>query len=97
MASQFTALTKRGWVDIVADILVSTKNGENITDIMYQTRLSYPHMKEYLNLLQEAGLLAYAEDTRMYQTTKKGLVCLKSYGDIRQMVFPKGSERNSKQ
>ena len=86
-------MPKRGWVDIIADILVSTKNGENITDIMYQTRLSYPHMKAYLDLLQEAGLLTYVEDTKIFKTTKKGLNCLKSYSDIRQMVFTKEKPR----
>jgi len=86
-------MPKRGWVDIIADILVSAKNGENITDIMYQTRLSYPHMKAYLDLLQEADLLTYIEDTKTFKTTKKGFNCLKTYSSIRQMVFTKEKPR----
>jgi predicted transcriptional regulator len=89
-------LAKRGWVDIIADILVSAKNGENITDIMYQTRLSYPHMKEYLDLLEEAGLLDYDKRRKMYMTTRKGFSCLKSYGDIKQLVFSNTLAGNSR-
>jgi predicted transcriptional regulator len=76
---------RRGWCDIVADILTSAKDGERVTEIMYQTKLSYPHMKDYLKLLNSAGLIKH--DKTIYRTTESGLRCLKHYSDFRSLVF----------
>ncbi|MEW5840951.1 MAG: winged helix-turn-helix domain-containing protein, partial [Thermoproteota archaeon] len=82
--------TRRGWCDIVADILSSAKEGERVTEIMYRTKLSYPHMKEYLKLLEDSGLLNYSNDSSTYKTTKTGLLVLKRYKEFRDLVFSDG-------
>jgi predicted transcriptional regulator len=90
--------SKRAWVDIMADILTNTSGGENVTDIMYNTRLSYAHMKEYLKAMVENGLLAYETEGRgMYRTTDRGFEYLEMYKQIKSLAFPKessGSTRN---
>ena len=83
--SAIVGAVRRGWCDIVADILTSAKNGERVTEIMYQTKLSYPHMKAYLGLLDGAGLLKHEKS--VYRTTESGLLCLKHYADFRGLVF----------
>jgi predicted transcriptional regulator len=88
--------SKRAWADIIADILTNTRDGENVTDIMYNTRLSYAHMKEYLKMMVENGLLAYETEGRgMYRTTERGFEYLETYKRIRRLAFPKeqGSTR----
>lgn len=86
--------SKRAWVDIVADILTSSDGGEKITGIMYKTRLSYGHMKEYLRMLAESGLLMYVPENKgSYKTTAKGYEYLETYKRLRGMVFKK--ERDS--
>ncbi|MEW5840505.1 winged helix-turn-helix domain-containing protein [Nitrososphaera sp.] len=89
--------TRRAWVDIITDILVNTQDGENITDIMYSTRLSYAHMKEYLNLLIKSGLLAYEEhgDRGVYKTTDRGFQYLETYKRIKHLVFPDEAGKGS--
>lgn len=82
--------SKRAWADIIADILTNTRDGENVTDIMYNTRLSYAHMKEYLKMMVENGLLAYETEGRgMYRTTERGFEYLETYKRMRRLAFPK--------
>lgn len=81
-------MERRGWCDIVADILVSTKDGTKITEIMYSTKLSYMHMQEYLKLLKDAGLLKYEKATKTYVTTKSGAKFLSSYDEITGLISP---------
>lgn len=75
--------SKRAWLDIIADILENSREGENITSIMYTTRLSYGHMKEYLNMLTEEGLLSCEHEDRVsYRTTEKGFEYLETYRQL---------------
>ena len=79
--------SKRAWLDIIADILENSRDGENITSIMYTTRLSYGHMKEYLTMLTEGGLLAYEQEPKVsYRTTEKGLEYLETYRQLIEIV-----------
>ena len=79
--------SKRAWLDIIADILENSRDGENITSIMYMTRLSYGHMKEYLTMLTEGGLLAYEHEPKVsYRTTGKGLEYLETYRQLIEIV-----------
>lgn len=86
-------MERRGWCDIVADILVTTRDGMRITDIMYSTKLSYMHMQEYLKLLRNAGLLKYEKASKTYTTTKSGDRFLSSYKEITSLVYPASKQR----
>jgi predicted transcriptional regulator len=80
---------KRAWVDIIADMLTIAKDGENITDIMYRTRLSYSHLKEYIELLTANGLLQYDKKSKLYTTTRKGVEYLVMYKRVKSFVVVK--------
>lgn len=87
------ALGKRAWSDIVATIIVYAQDGENITDLMYKTRISYSQLREYLDLLLSVGLLRKdPKQKSFYVATRKGLEYLESYSQVRKMVFPKNPE-----
>lgn len=81
----------RSRADIVADMLEVAKDGAIKTRIMYRALLSFPQLKEYLELLTDSGLLEYRED-RMYYTTERGRHFLKMYAEVGRMMFPKESK-----
>jgi predicted transcriptional regulator len=69
----------RSSFDIIAEILITAKNGAKKTRIMYSCGLSYKFVQKYLNLLLETGLLR-AGGT--YYTTDKGKGFLRKYQTI---------------
>jgi predicted transcriptional regulator len=60
--------------EIVRSILEAAKAGEGIsrTKLMYKSYLAYNQLKEYLETLQENGLIDYDVGKRFYKTTEKG-------------------------
>ncbi|MEO9295620.1 MAG: winged helix-turn-helix domain-containing protein [Nitrososphaera sp.] len=76
----------RSRIDIAASILDTAYNGAMKTYIMYKAFLSFSQLKEYLDLLIDAGLLEYAEEKRTYNTTEKGKRFLKIYREVDAMV-----------
>ena len=73
-------------MDIAAAILDIAQDGAIKTRIMYAAFLSFPQLKEYLNLLIDGGLLRYVEDERVYHTTEKGRRFLKMYREVDTMI-----------
>lgn len=82
----------RSRTDIVADILHITQDGAIKTRIMYRAFLSFPQLKEYLELLTDSGLLEYSEEDRQYRTTEKGRHFLKMYDEVGQAITPKARQ-----
>ncbi|HEX6560771.1 MULTISPECIES: winged helix-turn-helix domain-containing protein [Nitrososphaera] len=78
----------RSRMDIAAAILEIAQGGAIKTRIMYKAFLSFPQLKEYLELLQDGGLLDYVAEEKEYYTTEKGRQFLKMYKDVGQMIFP---------
>ncbi|WP_415282282.1 winged helix-turn-helix domain-containing protein [Candidatus Nitrososphaera sp. FF02] len=78
----------RSRMDIAAAILEIAQGGAIKTRIMYKAFLSFPQLKEYLELLLDGGLLEYVEEEKEYYTTEKGKQFLKMYKDVGQMIFP---------
>lgn len=62
--------TKRGRVEIAADMLRVCSTGATKTEIVYQANLNFKVLKTYLALLIPAGLLK--QDGRRYYTTGAG-------------------------
>ena len=73
-------------MDIAADILEIAKGGAIKTRIMYGAFLSFPQLKEYLDLLLKGGLLEYVKEERTYNTTERGKHFIKRYGEFDSMV-----------
>lgn len=73
-------------MDISAAILDIAKDGAIKTKIMYKAYLSFPQLKEYLQVLTDGGLLEYVKEERTYNTTEKGKRFLKMYREVDAMV-----------
>lgn len=76
----------RSRTEIAAEILEIANGGTSKTKIMYGAYLSYSQLKEYLALLIDNGLMEYHQTDQKYHTTQKGLIFLKSYSQIGEMV-----------
>lgn len=72
----------RSRMDISADILNIATEPSIKTRIMYKAFLSFPQLKEYLELLTKNGLLAFNKDDKQYQTTDAGKEFLHEYGRL---------------
>ena len=61
--------------EIVRSILEAAKVGGGIsrTKLMYKSYLAYNQLKEYLETMQEKGLIDYDVEKRFYRTTEKGI------------------------
>lgn len=78
----------RSRMDIAAAILEIAQDGALKTRIMYTAFLSYPQLKEYLNLLTKAGLIESSEESgrTTFHTTDKGRRFLKMYREVDALV-----------
>ena len=83
-------LPNRGWRDIIADVLEVSKTPTTKTMIMFKAVLSYDLLKEYLKMIQDAGLLEHDATTGKYFTTKKGLDYLQTYDVLNSFVQKNG-------
>lgn len=83
-----TDMKHRSRLEIISLILdiATRKDGVTQKKILYRVYLSYQHLKEYLSLLQENGLIRYQQETRLYRTTEKGLHFLSLYGRLNDVV-----------
>jgi predicted transcriptional regulator len=78
----------RSRMDIAATILDVALGGVTKTRIMYGGALSFPQLKQYLELLSDADLIKHSPDGK-YHTTLKGRHFLRVYGSIGHMMGSK--------
>jgi predicted transcriptional regulator len=84
-------MKNRSRTEIMSLILTSAYDDQVITTrkLMYKVHLSYSVLKEYLIILDEAGLIARSEEERCYRTTQKGVHFLQVYNQMSDMIlFP---------
>jgi predicted transcriptional regulator len=73
--------------NIIRDILdAASDGGVTRTKIMYKPYLSFGQLKEYLSVLTDNGLLSYDAHTQTFKTTKRGLMFLKAYNQMHDMI-----------
>jgi predicted transcriptional regulator len=75
----------RNRMEIVANLLTIGKTGALKTHLMYRANLSYVMISDYLDLLQEAGLIQEEiskEGARLFRTTQKGMKYLEVYESL---------------
>ena len=53
---------------------------------MYKAYISYNQLKEYLTILIENNLIKYIDGTQTFKTTEKGLMYLKMYNAIGELL-----------
>jgi predicted transcriptional regulator len=72
---------------IISEIL-DAANGGNATKtkLMYKAYLSFGQIKEYLSVLTENDLLSYDTHTQTFKTTQRGLMFLKAYNQMHDMI-----------
>ena len=80
----------RNRMEIVANLLNIAKTGTLKTHLMYKANLSYVMITEYLDYLQETGLIQESldkgETSKLFQTTEKGLKYLEAYGSLQNIA-----------
>jgi predicted transcriptional regulator len=96
-------MKNRDRMDIISRILEAAKNGDSggsgggatKTRIMYNAFLSHTQMKEYLSNLADNELVEYDSLSQTFKTTEKGLIFLRTYGEMDEMIkIPQHSLRN---
>jgi predicted transcriptional regulator len=76
--------TRRGKLDIVAEILFFCEQPKTKTSIMYNTNLNYAQLKRHMESLTTQGLLA--KKINKYNTTDKGHEFLNLFVRINDLV-----------
>ena len=76
----------RSRTEIVGNILDAANGRATKTKIMYKAFLSYVQLKEYISVLIDNNLIEYVEGTHEFNTTEKGLMYLKMYQEIGELL-----------
>jgi predicted transcriptional regulator len=86
---EVNACKRRDRLYIIADILKAARKGILKTEIMYKAGLSFAQLTGYLSLLVGLELVEVgAKNGRLiYKTTTKGMRYLKSYEEIRRLLW----------
>ncbi|RLI79808.1 hypothetical protein DRP04_08810 [Archaeoglobales archaeon] len=78
---------RRTKLDIIADILEFCRVGRLKTQIMYQARMSFKQLENYLKFLLRTSLIEkYDEEREIYRTTLKGRKFLASYKQLKKVL-----------
>ncbi len=70
----------------MGNILDAANGGTTKTKLMYKAYISYNQLKEYLTILIENNLIKYIDGTQTFKTTEKGLMYLKMYNAIGELL-----------
>lgn len=84
-------------IEIIAEILENANDltGVYKTHLMYKTSANPPMLKKYLTILIENGLVDYQKNENTYRTTDRGILFLKIYNQIKELVTKKEISRNT--
>jgi predicted transcriptional regulator len=84
-------------IEIIAEILENANDltGVYKTHLMYKTSSNPPMLKKYLTILIENGLIDYQKNENTYRTTDRGILFLKIYHQIEELVTKKQISRNT--
>lgn len=75
-------MVNRSRVDIVAAILKAAQEGAMKTRLMYDSRVSFLQLDEYLKFLLEREMIQRVPDGNLYRITDSGKSFLDSYYDM---------------
>jgi len=91
---------RRDRLRIVAEILEITRRGALKTQVMYQSRLSFTQVNDYLEFMLETNLMKKIkqDDRNIYKTTPNGLDFVQRYRDLAELLRTEeeDNESNSK-
>ncbi len=76
-------------MEIIADILRIARKGAKKTHIVYGANLNFKILQEYLDELEESGLITnHMEGGGLIETTEKGIQYLQYYDGFKQFRMP---------
>ncbi len=80
----FTSSSKRGRLEIMAEILCYCNRQKAKTNIMYKANLNYAQLKKHLKALTSQGLLKTSKNK--YVTTQKGYRFLELFSQLHDIL-----------
>src|SRR2546428_147923 len=86
MQGESVGMKYRSRTDIIAMILQAAKAGATKTHLMYGAYVTYVQIQEYVEFLQEKGLLLCEKGSQKYKLTEKGLHFLRVHDQISQLL-----------
>lgn len=76
-------------MEIIADILRIARKGAKKTHIVYGANLNFKILQEYLDELEESGMITnHMEVGGLIETTEKGIQYLQYYEGFKQFGMP---------
>jgi predicted transcriptional regulator len=81
--------SKRGRLDIIAEILTVCDQRKSKTSIMYKAKLNYAQLKSHLEFLTRQGLLT--NNMNKYATTEKGYRFLELFVQLSDILNQNGT------
>ncbi|MCW3994727.1 MAG: winged helix-turn-helix domain-containing protein [Candidatus Bathyarchaeota archaeon] len=76
--------SRRGKLDIIAEILLFCEKQKTKTSIMYNTNLNYSQLKAHMDTLLSQGLLA--KNLNKYITTERGYRFLELFAQLNDLL-----------
>ncbi len=76
--------SRRGKLDIIAEILLFCEQQKTKTSIMYNTSLNYSQLKNHMGTLTTQGLLT--KNVNKYVTTEKGYRFLELFAQLNDLL-----------
>ena len=76
---------RRGKLEIMADILLVTRDGARKTEIVYKANLNFTRIERYIPFLEERGMIKNSD--QVYKTTEKGEEFLREYAKMRGLII----------
>ncbi len=81
-------LKYRSKPDIISSILKSTQcyTGATISQIQYETYVSYKQLKDYLTLLIQNKLIEFVREEKMFRITEGGINALNIFDEMDKLL-----------
>ena len=79
-------MTRRNSLEITAEILQIAKDGARKTRIVYGANLNFRLLQQYLEELENQGLIKNRDEKNLIKTTQKGIQFLKHYKEFRHFL-----------
>ena len=78
----------RSRTEMISSILRSTycRTGVKISQIQYETYISYSQLKEYLAMMIQNKLIVYVKEEKTFKITEYGIHALKLYGEMDKLL-----------